>query len=313
MPGADRPSASGEAAPGGMANPGDLAASGSGPAAERRAAGDAAVAAARVPGAAEAAHGGAAAQVGPSAEAGTPVGVGTAAGAGTHSSLGGTAEERVPGYPRPERAVRALAHVTRYAQWRARSAEPRTVPEFEDVAEQQARALVAEALGHGKAAALDAATAARLLACYGVPVDADAGQAQVPAPDGVFVDTTVSASVDPAVGAILSFGLAGVASELLGDVAHRLIPATESEAASLVREIKAAPLLFGWRGSEPVDTAALEQLLLRVSQLVDDLPEVASLTLEPVRVGRKRLAVLGADVRLARLPARTDLGPRALA
>jgi acyl-CoA synthetase (NDP forming) len=205
--------------------------------------------------------------------------------------------------------VRALAHATRYAAWRARTAEPRTIPEFEDVAEQQARAIVGEALGQGRETALDAATAARLLACYGVQVEAPARQVH----DGVFVETTVSASVDPAVGAILSFGLAGVASELLGDVAHRLIPATESEVASLIREIRAAPLLFGWRGSEPVDTAALEQLLLRVSQLVDDLPEVASLTLEPVRVGRKGLAVLGADVRLARLPARTDLGPRALA
>jgi acyl-CoA synthetase (NDP forming) len=126
------------------------------------------------------------------------------------------------------------------------------------------------------------------------------------------VDTTVSATVDPAIGAILSFGLAGAASELLGDVAHRLIPATDRAAAGLVREIKAAPLLFGWRGAEPVDTDALEELLLRVSRLVDDIPEVASVELEPVVVAPRGLAVLGASVRLAHLPARTDLGPRAL-
>jgi acyl-CoA synthetase (NDP forming) len=214
----------------------------------------------------------------------------------------------VPGYPRPERAVRALAHAARYAAWRRQSTEPRRFPEFDDVAEQQARAIVAEALGAQQETTLDAATAARLLECYGVPVDTTAGP-----PENGFVDTTVSARVDPAVGALLSFGLAGVASELLGDVAHRLVPATRPEAAALIREIKAAPLLFGWRGSAPVDTDALELLLLRVSQLVDDLPEVASLTLEPVRVGQKGLTVLGAEVRLARLPARTDLGPRALA
>jgi acyl-CoA synthetase (NDP forming) len=126
------------------------------------------------------------------------------------------------------------------------------------------------------------------------------------------VDTTVSATVDPAVGAILSFGLAGAASELLGDVAHRLIPATDREVAGLIREIKAAPLLFGWHGAEPVDTDALEDLLLRVSQLVDDIPEVASIELEPVVVAPRGLAVLSAAVRLAQLPARTDLGPRAL-
>jgi acyl-CoA synthetase (NDP forming) len=122
----------------------------------------------------------------------------------------------------------------------------------------------------------------------------------------------VSALVDPAVGAILSFGLSGAASELLGDLAHRLVPATDRDVAALVREIKAAPLLFGWRGAEPVDTDALEELLLRVSQLVDDLPEVAALSLEPVVVAPRGLAVLGASVRLAPLPARTDLGPRAL-
>jgi acyl-CoA synthetase (NDP forming) len=214
---------------------------------------------------------------------------------------------RVPGYPRPERAVRALTHAVRYAAWRAESTRERIFPDFEDVAEPQARAIVAEALGRQQEMVLDDVTAARLLACYGVTA-AD----HAPDEDGA-VETTISASVDPAVGAILSFGLAGVASELLGDVAHRLIPATGPEVASLIREVKAAPLLFGWHGSAPVDTGALEELLSRVSQLVDDLPEVASLTLRPVRVAPRGLTVLGAGVRLARLPARTDLGPRALA
>jgi acyl-CoA synthetase (NDP forming) len=133
---------------------------------------------------------------------------------------------------------------------------------------------------------------------------------QAMAPRGV--DTVVRASVDPAVGAVLSFGLAGAPSELLGDIGHRLVPATDRDAAELVRSIRAAPLLFGWRGSEPVDTAALEELLLRVSLLTDDLPEVVAVDLEPVVVAAQGLAVLGAAVRLARPPARTDLGPRAL-
>ncbi|WP_405019492.1 GNAT family N-acetyltransferase [Kitasatospora sp. NBC_00070] len=130
------------------------------------------------------------------------------------------------------------------------------------------------------------------------------------APRGV--DTVIGATVDPAVGAILSFGLAGAPAELLGDVAHRLIPATDQDVAALIREVRAAPLLFGWRGAEPVDTAALEELLLRVSRLVDDLPEVASVDLEPVVVGSNGLAVLAARVRIAPLPVRSDLGPRAM-
>ncbi|MEV7791341.1 GNAT family N-acetyltransferase [Streptomyces sp. NPDC087512] len=130
------------------------------------------------------------------------------------------------------------------------------------------------------------------------------------APRGV--DTVVRAVIDPAAGAVLSFGLAGAATQLLGDMAHRLIPVTDRDATSLVRSIRTAPLLFGWRGSAPVDTAALEELLLRVSRLVHDHPEVVSVTLEPVVVAPRGLSVLGATVRLAPPPARDDLGPRTL-
>ncbi|MEU9208215.1 GNAT family N-acetyltransferase [Streptomyces sp. NPDC048415] len=130
------------------------------------------------------------------------------------------------------------------------------------------------------------------------------------APRGV--DTVVRAVIDPAAGAVLSFGLAGAASELLEDTAHRLIPVTDRDATSLVRSIRTAPLLFGWRGSAPVDTGALEELMLRVSRLVDDHPEVVAVSLEPVVVAPHGLSVLGATVRLARAPVRDDLGPRTL-
>ncbi|MFF2642677.1 GNAT family N-acetyltransferase [Streptomyces niveus] len=133
---------------------------------------------------------------------------------------------------------------------------------------------------------------------------------QAMAPRGV--DTVVRAVIDPAAGAVLSFGLAGVASELLGDLAHRLVPVTDREASELLRSIRTAPLLFGWRGSAPVDTAALEELLLRVSRLVDDHPEIVSVALEPVVVAARGLSVLGASVRLAPPPSRDDLGPRRL-
>ncbi|MFC7819224.1 GNAT family N-acetyltransferase [Streptomyces sp. NPDC057367] len=130
------------------------------------------------------------------------------------------------------------------------------------------------------------------------------------APRGV--DTVVRAVIDPAAGAALSFGLAGAATQLLGDMAHRLVPVTDREAKTLIRSIRTAPLLFGWRGSAPVDSAALEELLLRVSRLVDDHPEVVAVTLEPVVVAPRGLSVLSASVRLAPPPARDDLGPRTL-
>ncbi|MGW1025851.1 bifunctional acetate--CoA ligase family protein/GNAT family N-acetyltransferase [Streptomyces sp. NPDC002577] len=133
---------------------------------------------------------------------------------------------------------------------------------------------------------------------------------QAMAPRGV--DTVVRAVIDPAAGAVLSFGLAGAASELLGDTAHRLIPVTDRDAQSVIRSIRTAPVLFGWRGAAPVDTAALEELLQRVSRLVDDHPEVAAVSLEPVVVATHGLSVLGASVQLAPPPARSDLGPRTL-
>ncbi|MFD7118463.1 GNAT family N-acetyltransferase [Streptomyces sp. NPDC059922] len=133
---------------------------------------------------------------------------------------------------------------------------------------------------------------------------------QAMAPRGV--DTVVRAAIDAAAGAVLSFGLAGAPSELLGDLAHRLVPATDRDVAEQIRSIRSAPLLFGWRGSTPVDTLALEELLLRVSRLVDDHPEIVSVTLEPVVVATRGLTVLGANVRLAPAPARDDLGPRSL-
>ncbi|KAB8167912.1 GNAT family N-acetyltransferase [Streptomyces sp. 3MP-14] len=130
------------------------------------------------------------------------------------------------------------------------------------------------------------------------------------APRGV--DTVVRATVDPAIGAVLSFGLAGPASELLGDVAHRLIPVTDRDVAGLVRAIRAAPILFGWRGSPPVDTEALEALLGRLGRLVDDHPQIGAVELDPVVVAERGSAVLSATVRVAPPPPRPDLGPRRL-
>ncbi|MFD2619259.1 acetate--CoA ligase family protein, partial [Streptomyces chumphonensis] len=163
---------------------------------------------------------------------------------------------------------------------------------------------------------LDIVSESQLRRVYGEFTDALGSPAelrpvvQTMVPRGV--DTVVRAAVDPAIGTVLSFGLAGPPSELLGDVAHRLVPVTDREAAQLVRSLRTAPMLFGWRGAAPVDTAALEDLLLRVSRLVDDHPEIVSVDLEPVVVAARGLTALDAVVRLAPPPATTDLGPRRL-
>ncbi|TWD17972.1 acyl-CoA synthetase (NDP forming) [Streptomyces sp. T12] len=281
----------------------------------------------------------------------------------------------IPAYPAAERAVRALAQAVAYGQWRREAADPGKVPEYEDIDERRAAALIEGLLSRGQGLTLTTDATCELLAAYGIHVHralpastrdaaaeaartlgypvalkataphlrhrADLGGVRLDladeeqlrraygeltelfggpeelrpvvqrmAPRGV--DTVVRAVIDPAAGAVLSFGLAGAASQLLGDMAHRLIPVTDRDATSLVRSIRTAPLLFGWRGSAPVDTPALEQLMLRVSRLVHDHPEVVAVTLEPVVVAPHGVSVLGASVRLAPPPARDDHGPRTL-
>ncbi|WP_146925244.1 GNAT family N-acetyltransferase [Cellulomonas xylanilytica] len=105
---------------------------------------------------------------------------------------------------------------------------------------------------------------------------------------------------DPLFGPIISFGLAGDASDLLGDIAYGVPPLTDVDVSELVRTARAAPRLFGYRGLPALDVAALEDLIARVSVLADDLPELRSLELNPVVVSEHGLAVLGARASVSR-------------
>jgi acyl-CoA synthetase (NDP forming) len=103
---------------------------------------------------------------------------------------------------------------------------------------------------------------------------------------------------EPVFGPLVVFGLGGVATEVLGDHAARLTPLTDTDADDLIRGVRAAPLLFGHRGTPPVDTAALSDLLLRVSRLADDLHEVAELDLNPVIAARDGVCAVDARIRV---------------
>ena len=80
------------------------------------------------------------------------------------------------------------------------------------------------------------------------------------------------------------FGLGGIYAELFKDVVLKLHPLTDLDARELVGSIKTTKVLEGYRGSPPSDTAALEDLLLRVSAMVEDIPQIAELDLNPVKV-----------------------------
>ncbi|AIJ25059.1 acetyl-CoA synthetase [Amycolatopsis methanolica 239] len=117
---------------------------------------------------------------------------------------------------------------------------------------------------------------------------------------------------DPSFGSLVSFGLSGLVSTLLGDRAYRAVPLTDVDAATLIREPKSAPLLTGYRGDEPADLAALQDLVLRVAALAEDHPEVRALTLDPVMASPEGAFVANARIVLGPPPARPDTGPRRL-
>ena len=282
---------------------------------------------------------------------------------------------RVPAYPTPEDAVRALAAATRYAQWRRRDPGARVAPA--GITRERAHLLVERLTpGDPDGVWLSDEDATELLDAYGIhlwpsyaaddpdgavaaarrlgyPValkatakhlrhradlggvrldiagdvelledlaDMRAQLADVGGQTGLVVQAmapvgvacVVRSTEDPLFGPVVEFGVGGPPTELLGDIARRIPPLREGDVADLVRSVRAAPLLFGHRGAEPVDTDALEDVLSRVSVLADDLPEVADLELNPVVVSGRGAAVLSARIRLAPPVGRTDTDRRQL-
>ena len=192
----------------------------------------------------------------------------------------------IPGYAYPESAARALGHAARYHAWRVR--QQGRVPELAGVRAGDARALVSLFLTASPAGGwLSPAVVSELLACYQLELPtadpaAPGQQAGPPAARADGVEVRVGVVQEPVFGPLVVFGLSGVATELLGGRAARLTPLTDADAADMIRGVSAAPVLLGHGGRPAVDAVALTGILLRVSRLADDLPEVAELDLDPV-------------------------------
>ena len=173
---------------------------------------------------------------------------------------------QVPAYGSPEAAVRALARAVGYGAWRA---EPRGhLPSFPDIRTEDARTLVRECLRQA-AGWLAPEQAAELLRCYGIPL------ADLP-PAGT--EVTVRVAGDHMFGPLVTFGLGGATQA-------RLTPLTDVDADKLIRP--SASLL---------NDQALADLLLRVSRLADDLPEVTDVDLD--LAGPDRVAVVNARIKV---------------
>ena len=286
-------------------------------------------------------------------------------GAGTPAELA-TAEPRIPVYPAPEEAARALGRAARHAAWRETPREPALTPDGCDA--DAGASVIAEALAAG-GGWLDVAATERLLRSWGLATaesrpaasPADAGRAaaalggavavkgvvpglarrsdagavrlgltgeaatrraaeeiaaalraaghepegfvvQAMAPPGV--EMLVGVVGDPRLGPLVACGTGGPAGELLGDVQVRLAPLAVGEAGEMVRRLKGFPLLDGYRGAEPADVGALEDVVRRVAALAGAHPEVAELDCNPVIVGMSGVSIVDARVRIQITPVR---------
>jgi len=97
-------------------------------------------------------------------------------------------------------------------------------------------------------------------------------------------EVIVGAIKDPQFGPAVMFGLGGIFVEVLKDVTFRVVPITEDEASEMITEVKAYPLLKGYRNTPPADTQAIAKILLNTSRLVSDYPSIKEFDLNPILV-----------------------------
>jgi acyl-CoA synthetase (NDP forming) len=122
--------------------------------------------------------------------------------------------------------------------------------------------------------------------------------------DGVLVqemapqstEVIVGAIKDPQFGQTLMFGLGGIFVELLKDVTFRIAPITQQDAEEMITEVKAYPLLKGYRNTPPTDINAIVKILLNTSKLIMDYPEIKELDLNPVMTYEKGAKTVDARI-----------------
>jgi acyl-CoA synthetase (NDP forming) len=118
-------------------------------------------------------------------------------------------------------------------------------------------------------------------------------------------EVIVGMTRDPQFGPTVMFGLGGIFVELYRDVAFRIVPLAERDAREMIREVKGLALLTGFRGRPPGDLEAIVRILLRVSRLAAECPEIAEVDLNPIVIYERGALLLDARVllRLEEAPA----------
>jgi len=121
------------------------------------------------------------------------------------------------------------------------------------------------------------------------------------------VEMLVGMVHDASFGPVVACGAGGTSVELLRDVSVRVAPLAAADAGEMVRALRTFPLLDGYRGRPKADVAALEDVVLRVSALVEAHPEIAELDCNPVIVGPNGAVIVDARVRVAPVAPRPPL------
>jgi acyl-CoA synthetase (NDP forming) len=120
------------------------------------------------------------------------------------------------------------------------------------------------------------------------------------------VETIAGITNDPTFGPLVLFGLGGTTAELLDDRTIRLVPLSRRTAGDMVRSLRGSPLLTGYRGSQAVDTARLEDVLVRLAKLAADHPEIAEADLNPLIATPDGVVAVDAKIRIRPVPPSLD-------
>jgi acetyltransferase len=112
------------------------------------------------------------------------------------------------------------------------------------------------------------------------------------------LEVLVGMNRDPQFGPLLTFGLGGIYVETLRDVTFMVAPLTRQEAEEMLTQVRAHALLDGVRGQPPMDKSAIVDALLRISQLVEDFPEIIEMDINPLMVYHQGEGALALDMRL---------------
>lgn len=96
------------------------------------------------------------------------------------------------------------------------------------------------------------------------------------------VEVIIGMSKDPQFGPVLMFGIGGILVEILKDVSFRIVPIARRDASQMIKEIKGYPLLEGYRGQEPANVPLLEEMLLKLSDFVEQTPQIKEIDLNPI-------------------------------